>query len=125
MKKFVQLIEEKMKEKGISLRKVAKEIEVDPSFFSKVLSGKRTPPGDEKVLKKLALFLGLDPLELIISTGRIPEELRSFMESSEFLKMVEKRFPHLVFKAPEFEIPIEKEVRQLRIKSQELSEDLL
>lgn len=125
MKRFTQLITQKMKEKGISLRKVAKEIELDPSFFSKVLAGKRTPPADEKVLKNLAYLLDIDPLELIISTGRIPEELQFFMESPEFLKIIEKRFPHLSFKGSGSLISIEKEERQLRIKSHELSEDLL
>ena len=86
MKSFVGLVVRKMDQKKISLRKVAREIGVDPSFFSKVLAGKRSPPSDEKVLRKLAKLLELDPLFLIISTGMIPADLQEIMERPQFLK---------------------------------------
>ena len=63
-----------MRDKGLSLRAVCREARLDASFFSKVLSGKRSPPSEEPVLRKLAAVLGFDPIELIVSTGRIPSE---------------------------------------------------
>src|SRR5579864_4813498 len=71
---FSDLVEKRMRERGLSLRAVCREARLDASFFSKVLSGKRSPPSEEAVLRKLAAILGIDPIELIVSTGRIPSE---------------------------------------------------
>jgi transcriptional regulator with XRE-family HTH domain len=71
---FSDLVERRMRERGLSLRAVCREAKLDASFFSKVLSGKRSPPSEESVLRKLAAILGIDPIELIVATGRIPSE---------------------------------------------------
>ncbi len=63
-----------MAERGLSLRGLCREAGLDPSFFSKVLAGKRSPPSEEGTLRRLAKALELDPAELIVSAGRIPEE---------------------------------------------------
>src|SRR3989344_797625 len=86
MKSFVHLVNERMSGQSLSLRKVAKGAGLYPSFFSKVLAGKRSPPSDEKVLVKLAKCLGIDPMALVISTGLIPSELQPLMEKPEFLR---------------------------------------
>ncbi len=122
MQSFAQLITVGMKEKSISLRAVAREINLDPSFFSKVLAGKRTPPSDEKTLTKLAGLLEIDPLRLIISTGMIPSQLKPILESEDFLQSVraQKSFdrPRKFLKPPVYPA-ISKRQRP------ELSEDLL
>ena len=133
MGSFVSLVTEGMRRKKISLRKIAKGAGLDPSFFSKVLMGKRTPPTDEKVLRKLSQALDLDPLLLIISTGMIPADLQGLFESPDFLKSVRRGT------GQEFSRPVQEEARPsvsqvrkkdrepLRVvpKSVELSEDLL
>lgn len=86
MNTFAKLVSEKMEQQRISIRKLAKEAGLDPSFLSKVLTGKRSPPWDEKILKKIAKILGLDPLRLIVSCGRIPYELQPLMEKPEVIK---------------------------------------
>ena len=85
-KTFVQMVNERMASRSLSLRKVAKDAGMDPSFFSKVLSGKRSPPSNEKILARLAKVLGMDPAVLIVSTGLIPSDLRSLMGKPETLK---------------------------------------
>lgn len=97
MRSFVKLVNDKIKEQRLSIRKIAKEIGLDPSFFSKVLSGKRSPPTDDKILKKLAELLNIDPLLLIISTGTIPSELQSIMERPEFIQQIRKKQPLQMF----------------------------
>jgi|GEM_PF-3194031 len=87
---FISLIKNGMEKSGISLREVARFVEVDPSFLSKILAGKRSPPSDEKILKKLAEVLNLDPLRLIVSTGTIPSEWQSAFESQGFLDELKK-----------------------------------
>lgn len=71
---FAKLIQEGMGRKGISLRELCRGVPLDPSFFSKVLSGKRSPPGEEAVLRRLASLLELDPARVIVSAGRIPSD---------------------------------------------------
>lgn len=90
MNSFVNLISSKISERRSSLRKVARGVGLDPSFLSKVLAGKRSPPSDEKILKRLAKFLEIDPTLLIISTGKIPSELQPLMEDPLFLKSLSK-----------------------------------
>lgn len=81
---FVRLVEEGMKKTGLSLRTVAREAGLDPSFLSKVLSLKRSPPSEEKCLKKLAEILEINPVLLSISTGMIPAEIQPVLESRSF-----------------------------------------
>ena len=84
MNPFVRLIRSQMEKKKIGLRHLCRQIPLDPSFFSKVLSGKRSPPGEEKILRRLAELLGIDPLKLIVSAGRIPEGWQNlFLELAE------------------------------------------
>lgn len=59
---------------GWGLREFCRETDVDPSFFSKVLSGKRSPPSDEAVLRRIARALELDAPSVIVASGRIPTE---------------------------------------------------
>lgn len=138
MKSFVQLVQRQMKAKGISLRGVAKEASMDPSFFSKVLAGKRSPPSDERILKRLAGLLEIDPLQLIISTGMIPSELQGLMESEDFLHALRQgRVPQMASRpapapvraaaAPvrERPAPARPQPAVFIPRSKELSEDLL
>ena len=58
---FVKIVNQKMSEKKIGIRELARSVSLDASFFSKVLSGKRNPPADEKILMRIAKVLELDP----------------------------------------------------------------
>ena len=71
---FAARVAEGMARRGFTLRSFCRAVEVDPSFFSKVLSGKRSPPSEEEVLRRIAGVLELDAAELIVSAGRIPSE---------------------------------------------------
>ena len=51
---FARLVSDRMKERGLGLRELCREVSLDPSFFSKVLANKRNPPSEEDVLRKLA-----------------------------------------------------------------------
>lgn len=128
MRSFINLVTAKMRGQRISIRKVAREAGLDPSFFSKVLLGKRSPPSDEKVLRKLAKLLRMDPSLLIISTGTIPSELQPFMEKPEFLKQIRKGHfqaqPPLLLKEERKNSKISSRIAIIP-KSSDLSDDLL
>jgi transcriptional regulator with XRE-family HTH domain len=69
-----------MRERGLGLRALCREAGLDPSFFSKVLSGKRSPPAEEDALRRVAAALGVDAPRLIVSAGRIPGEWRRILD---------------------------------------------
>jgi len=73
---FAEIVRRRMSESGVGLRELCRGAGLDPSFFSKVLAGKRNPPSEEEVLRRLAGVLGLDAPRLIVSAGRIPSEWR-------------------------------------------------
>ncbi len=71
---FAGRVLDAMRLRGVTLRQLCRDVELDASFFSKVLSGKRSPPVEEEVLRRIARRLELDPAELVVCAGRIPEE---------------------------------------------------
>ncbi len=113
-KGFAGLVQEKLKEGALSLRALCRASGVDPSYLSKVLQGKRAPPGDEKVLRRMAKALEVDPAVLMISAS--PEFIRKVFAANEKPKG----------KAPG--LPSRNSVKQTvysPVKSPQLSEDLL
>ena len=80
-----------MRDRGLTLRGLCRAADLDPSFFSKVLAGKRSPPAQEPALRRIAQVLDLDPAELIVSAGRIPLEWRALWEDPELFREVHAR----------------------------------
>ena len=74
-----------MKEKNMGVRQLARECGIDASFISKVIQGKRNPPSDEKIIKKIAQVLSVDPIMLTIFTGHIPSSLQLILENESFV----------------------------------------
>mgnify|MGYP001559035113 FL=1 len=70
---FEETVREAMAARGMGLRELCRRADLDPSFFSKVLAGKRSPPPDDCV-RRIAEALGLDEVKLIVAAGRIPQE---------------------------------------------------
>jgi transcriptional regulator with XRE-family HTH domain len=85
---FSRLISEAMALRGLGLRQLCRQAKLDPSFMSKVLSGKRNPPSDEETLRRIADILEADAVELLVAAGRIPSEWRSLTTNSELLRRV-------------------------------------
>ena len=125
---FVVLVREGLKAGSLSLRGICRASGIDPSYLSKVLQGKRSPPTDEKALTRLARILDVDPFILIISTGTIPSAMQSAMERPEFIQRVfagkEKRGRK--DQRPSFHAPAPARRPALQaVKSPPLSVDLL
>jgi len=77
-----------MAARGLGLRELCRRAELDPSFFSKVLAGKRNPPSDEDALRRLAEALGLLPVEVIVAAGRIPTDWNALRSDPDLLGRV-------------------------------------
>lgn len=82
MNPFARRVAEGMRLNGLTLRAFCREVGLDPSFFSKVLSGKRSAPSEEDVLRRIAGRLNLDAAELIVAAGRIPAEWGAVLQDS-------------------------------------------
>ncbi|MHB2026222.1 MAG: hypothetical protein ACYCPQ_06245 [Elusimicrobiota bacterium] len=80
---FSDLVCTAMSRRGVGLRELCRIIGKDPSFFSKVLAGKRSPPAGDAVLRSIAAVLGLDPVRLILSAGRLPDEMQTLWQKDD------------------------------------------
>lgn len=86
---FSRLVTNAMQSRGLGLRELCRRAKLDPSFLSKVLAGKRNPPAEEDVLRRIAAVLETDAVELFVAAGRIPSEWRSLTSNPELLRRVD------------------------------------
>jgi transcriptional regulator with XRE-family HTH domain len=61
-----------------SLRKVAGEAGIHPSYLSQIENDKQPPPGEDTI-KRLAALLGEDPDILLAMAGKISTELQNII----------------------------------------------
>ncbi|MFI5349421.1 MAG: helix-turn-helix domain-containing protein [Elusimicrobiota bacterium] len=85
---FSRLVSDAMARRGLGLREFCRRAELDPSFFSKVLAGKRNPPSEEAALRRVAGALELDPVEVIVSAGLIPSDWSALWADSALVRAV-------------------------------------
>jgi transcriptional regulator with XRE-family HTH domain len=85
---FSRLVSAALARRGLGLREFCRRAGLDPSFVSKVLSGKRNPPSEEEPLRRVAEALALDPVEVIVSAGRIPSDWGALWSDAELLRAV-------------------------------------
>ena len=86
---FSRLVVDAMARRGLGLRELCRQAKLDPSFLSKVLTGKRNPPAEEDVLRRMAAALETDAVELLVAAGRIPAEWKSLTSDPELLRRVD------------------------------------
>lgn len=77
--KFGAMIREAREAKGMSLRELAKRIEVSPTFLSKVETEDLKPKEDK--LRKIASILGVDGDDLVGRAGRVPSALAEIIKA--------------------------------------------
>lgn len=85
---FSRCVSEGLLRRGLTLRGLCRAAGLDPSFFSKVLSGKRSPPAEEAVLRRIARTLAVDETWLIVAAGRIPEEWGALRSDPELFRSI-------------------------------------
>ena len=89
-KTFSGIISGWMKNSSVSLRSLAGKCELDSSYLSKILKGKRSPPSDEKTIRKIAEVIGADPDYLTFACGRIPSKLQKLFLRSDIKEILER-----------------------------------
>ena len=63
-----------------SQRELARLVEVDFTYLSKLESDRTEYPPKEYVIQQLAHYLGLEHEELMCLTGRLPERYQDFLK---------------------------------------------
>jgi len=86
---FSRLITDAMTRRGLGLRELCRQAKLDPSFLSKVLAGKRNPPAEEEVLRRIAAVLETDAVTLFVAAGRIPTEWMSLTNNPDLFRRVD------------------------------------
>ena len=77
---FGKLIRQARKDKGYSQRELAKRIELDFTYLSKLENNRADYAPKEEVIRSLARQLELDEEELIFLAGRIPQQDEAFLK---------------------------------------------
>lgn len=75
---FGEMLREARVKKGVSLRSLAAELKITPSYLSDIENDRRVP--SEDVLQLLALLLGLDFDDLMAQAGRFGEEAERYLK---------------------------------------------
>ena len=117
---FIKTVREALKRKGWSMRKAAREAGLDSSFLSKVLSGKRNPPSDEKVIIRLAQKLDINPDSLVIYAGRIPARYQKDLEKPGAIGLLSKSYI-----LPEVEAPVSRAKKVRKMVKKKMPDELL
>ena len=67
---------------GYSQRELARLVEVDFTYLSKLESDRSEYPPKEYIIQQLAHYLSLDKEELMCLTGRLPERYQDFLKQN-------------------------------------------
>lgn len=114
-----------MRRRAMTLRGFCRAVALDPSFVSKVLSGKRSPPSEEAVLRRIAGVLDLDAVDLIVSAGRIPAEWRSLWRDERLFKDIHALATGAAVETAPEPPPLPPDRGRSRFPSGHLAEELL
>lgn len=98
----VELQASKEEAKSYSLRQVAKSLEIEPSYLSKIERGLQPPPG-EGTIKKMAVVLKEDEDVLLALAGKVSLELKEIIRSrpklfGELIRQLKDMPDHAVLK---------------------------
>ncbi|MBL3677528.1 MAG: helix-turn-helix transcriptional regulator [Alphaproteobacteria bacterium] len=78
---FGNLLQKLRQDKGLSQRQLANQVDVIPTYMSKIERGEFPPPS-EKVIKKIASILDYDVDEFLAVADKVDSELLSIIKSS-------------------------------------------
>lgn len=79
---FGKLIRQARKDKGYSQRELAKLLDVDFTYLSKLENDRADYAPKEDVIRSLARNLDLDEEQLIVLAGRLPQHYEDFLKQN-------------------------------------------
>ncbi len=92
----------RQEDRRYSLRQVAKRIDVEPSYLSKIERGEVAPPSEATTVK-LAKELGQDPDVLLAMAGKVSSDLQEIIRKrpelfAELIRQLKKAPDHAILK---------------------------
>jgi len=89
---FGNLIKSLRLKKGVSIKKLAPEIGVDYTYISKLENSKVIP--STKTINKLSEYFNYDSDELLLSAGKLPEDIEDILKNNpnEAIKYLRSKF---------------------------------
>ncbi len=92
----------RQEDRRYSLRQVAKRIDVEPSYLSKIERGEVAPPSEATTVK-LAKELGEDPDVLLAMAGKVSSDLQEIIRKrpelfAELIRQLKKAPDHAILK---------------------------
>lgn len=89
---FGELLKNLRMKKGISIKKLAPVLGLDYTYISKIENSKLYPSSE--VVEKFAKYFNYNSDELMLSAGKIPEDIQDILQNNpnEALKYLRKRF---------------------------------
>ncbi len=91
-KSFGLLLKELRKEKGLSIKKLGSQLDINYSYISKLENNHTIP--SEDFIKKIAAIFDYDKEELMLRAGKIPDDIIEILRSNpkEAVKFLRKKF---------------------------------
>ena len=91
-KSFGLLLKELRKEKGLSIKKLGSQLDINYSYISKLENNHTIP--SEDFIKKVAAIFDYDKEELMLRAGKIPDDIIEILRSNpkEAVKFLRQKF---------------------------------
>src|SRR6516225_2130699 len=94
--------DKRIKDPGYSLRRVAANVGIEPSYLSKIERGDQPPPSEETILA-LARVLDEDPDVLLALAGKVSKELQAIIRKrpklfAQLIRQLENMPDHAVLR---------------------------
>jgi len=89
---FGELLKDLRTEKGVSIKKLAKDVGLDYTYISKLENLKVNP--SSKVVKRISDYFNYNSDELMLSAGKIPKDIEEILRNNtrEAMKYLRRRF---------------------------------
>jgi len=90
--KFSKLLKQLRKNKGLSIKKLAKDVDLNYTYISKLENSKVNPSSE--VIDKFANYFNYDNDELTLAAGKIPEDIKEILRDNpvEALAYLRRKF---------------------------------
>ena len=94
MKSFGECLRQLRKEKRITQRELAKQINVDFTYISKIETGALQPPSEDIIIK-IAKILEINAEQMIILGKKIPTTYKDFIVEDELAELFLREVPKM------------------------------
>lgn len=78
--KFGDILKTLRNEKGVSIKKMAMDLDLNYTYISKIENAKSIPSAN--TIKRLSKYFNYDEDELALAAGKLPEEIQTYLSKN-------------------------------------------